>query len=951
MKKLRLQATMPADPRSVDTMVPAHLQSESADRDTRAGFLRADSFEWSNIPDHSLDRDGPRFRPYQRMGAGFSGVSVFEHLKGITVRHPGKLAISDGATRLTYSELLQAVEALSRRIAAAVPPGHAVGILQANSAWHAVAMLACMAAGRPSVPLNLRDPGPRINEIVAAGRLSAIIGAESACHAGLPQDVQWIDVADNDPPADSLTRAAPLSVSVDAPAIVLYTSGSTGHPKGIVNSQRSLLARVQQYVDACHVSAEDVFFPLTGLATIAGCREALAALLTGATLCLVEIEAVGLRAVRSQMHTEGVTITYLVPALLRALMADAPTDAFKSLRVARIGGEKVSWTDVSLLRRAVSKDCLIQVGYSSTETTGSQWFLPPDWPEEGATVPVGWLLPGIAFAIVGEEGTPVQPGESGELVIKSPYVQLGQWENGAVVSEETDPDDPSLRIFATGDLVQMDDTGLLRIIGRKGRQLKINGRRVEPAELERVLRSAPFVADAVAMATAGNELIAFAVPRSSAGAAFSDELRRIVSKTLPPPLRPLRLHAIAEIPRLSGGKADVARLEEIDLSARKKSPAAQAPNPGNELKIHEIVELAWTKILNANVMAESWEQAGGDSLKLLHCVMEIEEALGRELSLEAFTVGMSFEDMVKAVMPAPSDDHSVRADESEPPVLFLFPGSVGYGPSMAAFAASMGKVARTAPVRYPSLQMMLDGQDSLSAMAAAAMEQISKIQPAGHVRLLGHSLGGAVAFEVAARLLEAGRSVKFLGILDTPMMDEPSDHWETLRRTFHRIRTNRISASRMACRALAKITVSMGREASLASMLERWTKGQFNPTSFRIKLELQEVMRARAFFAWLAGPKPSLQIPGTLFRCKREAMPRALGWDSVFANLDVIPIAGGHIDLVIEPHLATNRPLIETAVAQSCWPPESRRSQERSSAHGRARSGSAVKVRQQTSFL
>jgi thioesterase domain-containing protein/acyl-CoA synthetase (AMP-forming)/AMP-acid ligase II/acyl carrier protein len=878
------------------------------------------------------------------MGSEFADVSVMDHLRIVAEQNPGKLAVSDGADRLTFSELLNAVEALSRRIAAAVPSGQAVGIFLANSALHTVAMLASMAAARPCVPLNMRDPVPRINEIVASGRLLAIIGAGSARHAGLPGNVQWIDAAAV--PADQLTPAAP--VSVDAPAIILYTSGSTGRPKGIVNSQRSLLMRVQQYVDACHISEDDVFLPLTGPATIAGCREILAALLSGATLHLLEIEAVGLRAVRSQMQAGGVTITYLVPALLRALLADEPGDAFKSLRVVRIGGEKVSWTDMALLRKAISNDCLTQVGYSSTETTGSQWFLPPDWPQEGASVPAGRLLPGIEYAIVNEEGAPARPGAGGELVVKGPHVLLGHWENGAVVPGLSDPDDPSLRIFATGDIVELDDDGLLRIIGRKGRQLKINGRRVEPAELERVLRSAPFVEDAVAMATAANELIAFAVPRGSAGASFTDELRQIAGKALPPPMRPLRLHAIAEIPRLSGGKADLATLEEIDASARGKPPAPLAANAGGQLKAHQIVKLAWAKILNAGATAESWEQAGGDSLKLLHCVMEIESALGRELSLEAFTVGMSFEDMVKAVTSEQSGNPPGQADEADPPVLFLFPGSVGYGPSMAAFAAAMGKVARAAPVRYPNLQMMLDGQDSLAAMAAAAIEQISKAQPTGHVRLLGHSLGGAVAFEVAARLLSAGRSVKFLGILDTPMMDEPSDHWETVRRTFHRIWTNRITASRMACRALAKVTVAMSQEARLASILDSWAKGQFNATTFRIKLELQEVLRARAFFAWLAGPKPFLPITGTLFRCNRKAMPRALGWDSALAGLDVVPIAGGHLDLVIEPHLATNRPLIERAVAQSCLPAEPRRSEEISSKRGRARNASAAGVLQQT---
>ncbi|TIQ91718.1 MAG: long-chain fatty acid--CoA ligase, partial [Mesorhizobium sp.] len=292
---------------------------------------------------------------------------------------------------------------------------------QANSVWYPVAMLASMAVGRPSVPLNTRDPGSRTNEIVAAARLSAILGDGNVRPDGLSQEVHWIDVTTSVTPQAQPTPQS-CSVSVDAPAMVLYTSGSTGRPKGIVNSQRSLLWRVQQYVDACHINSDDVFLPLTGPATIAGCREVLAALLTGATLHLLEVEAVGLRAVRGRVKSEGVTITYLVPALLRALLADEPADAFRSLRVARIGGEKVSWTDIALLRKAVSKACLIQIGYSSTETTGAQWFLPRDWPEQGASVPVGWLLPGITFAIVDEEGRPVQPGKSGELLIRSRYV-------------------------------------------------------------------------------------------------------------------------------------------------------------------------------------------------------------------------------------------------------------------------------------------------------------------------------------------------------------------------------------------------------------------------------------------------------------------------------------------------------------------------------------------------
>ncbi|ODT31812.1 MAG: AMP-dependent synthetase [Kaistia sp. SCN 65-12] len=844
-------------------------------------------------------------------------MPAFEHLERIAAEQGEKLAVSDGVTELSYSELLGAVRHLAWLISASVPEGEAVGLLLGNCAWYPVAMLAAMASGRPAVSFNPRDPAQRLGDVITRARLSVIVCDQADLSSRLADaSRQWID------PARCMAIATPAELarrpprgSVDAPALVLPTSGSTGLPKGIVNSQRNLLQRVQQAVNACHIGPNDIFMPLTGPATIAGCREMMTSILSGATLYLADIESVGIRSIRQQMQSRGVTITYIVPALLRVLVKDAPPGTFASLRIVRIGGEKVLWSDIDVVRKAVPDTCFVQISYSSTEATGTQWFLPRDYPEAGATVPVGYLVPGMDYAIVDENGLPAPPGGEGELLIRSAYTTLGTWEDGIVVPIQADPDAPARRVLATGDLVKIDEQGLTWIVGRKGRLVKINGRRVEPAELELVLRRSTDVSDAVAIVTDSNQIVVFVVPEPSAGPELVEALRDLVRVSLPAALQPTRLHCVEVLPRLRGGKVDSAALRLLDGSLAESHDEPLAAEAHGTEGVEPVVAEVWRTILKRDKTGGRWDEAGGDSLKLLQFAMELEARLGRELSLDAFTINMSFSDVIRAVSAPAGTGRSPEAPEiGALPMLFMLPGSIGYGPSLAAFGVEMSDVAHVVAVRYPDLVDILAGHESISVMADMAYEQINLVQPEGEVSLIGYSLGGAVAFEVAKRLLAAGRTVPFLGILDTNILPVAYDFREAVARTAQRIQTHRMTLDRLLCRAIAKVCVRKGREAWLAGRIERMTWKPLARPRFLLRLELEDVLRMQAFWRWLSHPRTPLPIAATVFRCDRQHLAADLGWGKLFTSLDVVSIAGGHLDMLVAPHLAHNRPLIARAL-------------------------------------
>ncbi len=869
---------------------------------------------WKAVPEQPLDRGGPA-TAFDALPLEFPSEPVIKHLGSIVARHHDKICIDDGQHRLTFAELHAAVAKLAELLSAHVPPGQAVGLLMPNCIWSPVAMLACMAAMRPCLPLNYRDPIGRNAEISTDAGLTTLVGCgpNATSESAELAKVRWIDIT-NLPDPEIGSAAPPASTSVDDPALILYTSGSTGRPKGIVNSQRSLLQRVLQYVNSAHIAADDVFFPLSGPATIAGCREMLTSLLIGAKLFIADIETIGLGGTRRAIAAERATVIYSVPTLLRAMISAGQRDEFQSVRILRIGGEKVLTADIEFFRQAMSPGCFVQIGYSSTETTGSQCFPAAQSADAAVTAPAGYLLPGIRFAVLDEDGASVAQGECGELMISSPFVSLGRWEKGALVTSRIDPSDSTCRIHATGDLVFFDAGGVMHVVGRKDRQIKVNGRRLEPAELEVAVRKIRGVADAVAVISAAGELVIFVALEADSGIAFPRRIWDVIHTTVPASLYPKRLHEVPSIPRLGSGKADVVALRARDAELAGTAPVSPEHSADALRQARSTVEQVWKRVLNTRNAAGRWSEAGGDSLSLLRFVMELEDLIGRQLDLRAFTLNADADRMTAAVADALGRSTNLDRLAASRPPLFLVPGSIGYGPSLSAFGATLSDVAHVTTIRYPNLGAITAGQSTIADMAAGAMDQIRQVQPSGDVRLLSYSLGGGVAFEVARQLIAEGRTVAFFGVLDTNVGSERGGYGGAVSRVAQRIWDHRVTPYRVMCRSLSKAAIRFGRERSLVRMLELKHWKYLPATRFMLRLEAEEVLRMRAFRNWVKDVHRQLPVASTVFTCRRAGLSPRLGWERLVERVEVIPVSGNHLDLLIEPHLSINQPLIERAL-------------------------------------
>jgi enterobactin synthetase component F len=823
-------------------------------------------------------------------------------------RTPDAVALMCGDQQLSFATLHDRATRLARRLAAlGVKPGVVVGIALPRVPNLVVAVLAVHKAGGAYLALDPAYPVERIRFLVEDAAAPVIVTDAALAPTFAESGARLlfdIDRESSETEMAELVPAGPADL-----AYVLYTSGSTGRPKAVGIEHRNLINLISW---GCSVVSDAELRGLlfsTSLNFDLSAFEMFLPLAFGGCAVMVE----NLLALQSDPLREKVRLVNSGPSLLDTLLrADGLPSSVTTVLLA---GERMSRRLASAIFEAAPGVRLLNC-YGPTETTVYSTGAAVD-PTGRSDPTIGRAIWNTTLYVLDAGGALVPPGAEGELFIGGAGVARGYLGRPELTADRFTPNPygPG-KLYRSGDRVRWAANGELEFINRTDEQMKINGIRVEPGEIEAALLAQSGIAAAVVTlredVAGARRLTAHLVAKSGSSPATED-VRAQLERQLPRNMVPAFFVWLDAMPMTPNGKLDRKALppprDELRLVA----------NHPPQTKIEREITGIWEDVLRLSPISvhADFFDLGGDSLALLSLFASIEARFGRRLTVDVLSGGLTIAGLARLL----AEEEPIKAEVKSTvalqprghlPPFFCVHGIAGDMVYLHRLATHMGTDRPFVGIRRSPESRL---NDTLSEIAARNVAAMLDHQPTGPFYLGGHSFGATVAYEMAVQLIEQGHEIGLLAIVDQRKPGWRLTAWEALP-ALHRILLRLPGRIRDE---LAQAPVAE-RFRTLRRTLLRWSKMAFGYRADAVSmfgLSASEPELISLFDSDLRAIRDyrprRLCAPVTLFCASRPALAHlaldsTLGWrDLVDGHVQVRSVPGNHRTIGTEPlvqHLA-----------------------------------------------
>jgi amino acid adenylation domain-containing protein len=710
---------------------------------------------------------------------------------------PEAAAVVQGDQTLSYGALNSRANQLARLLQQrGVGPETVVGVYLERSPTLIVSMLAILKAGGAYLPLDPDYPVERVSYILSDADAQLLVSTARLTErlpnfAGELLDVDLVQHhLEGEAAENPQTASGPSSL-----AYVIYTSGSTGQPKGVLIEHHSLVSYVSQALETFGIEPGDRVLQFASISFDISVEEIFVTLAAGAALLLrTDDMLTSIPGFLRRCGELGVTVLDLPTAFWNEMVGTLGRDAGQlpaSLRTVIIGGERALSEDVETWRRATGNRVTLFNTYGPTEATivatVAKVAGPGELPDINRVVPIGRPVANVTTYLVNAALQPVPAGLPGELLIGGEGVARGYLGRPELTAERFVPNpfspERSATLYRTGDLARYWPDGMIEFLGRNDDQLKIQGFRVEPGEIENALLRCPGVGQVAVAARrdpAGQlQLVAWIVPED-VNHPSPASLTSIVSELLPRYMLPARYAFLDALPLTPSGKVDRNGLPDPDWFTEREVETAASPEHFSP--VEEKLARIWERLLGVPHVGlrENFFTLGGHSLLAVRMMTEVEQEFGISLPLVTLFQNPTVAHLAEALSQALPDDPwplvvPIQPEGNQPPLIVaheLYGDIVCYFP----LVPHLGPHQPVYGLRQRELGAQVakngDLRTDIREMAREYVDALTEAFPEGPYVLAGYSLGGVLVLEMAHLLTAQGRMPALVQILDS---DLPGD--------------------------------------------------------------------------------------------------------------------------------------------------------------------------------